>query len=651
MPNLIDKPTLLLLLASLGLMVLPHLTHLPLGVVAFFYLLWGWRLVGVWKPLFLPNRLVLLLLMVVGIALLYSFHNGIFGRDAGTQLFLVALGLKLMELKGKRDLYLVTFLAFVVAASQFLYKQNVLMGAYTIAISGLLLAVLVMISSPMQSLGSVLKTAFVLLIQAFPITIALFVLFPRFEPPRWAMFKDNHTAKSGLSDSMEPGSISELGLSDEVAFRVQFVNGIPPAHERYWRGPVLAYTDGKRWTQIIKNQLIRPISQPQFTGRAYQYKLLMEPQAKNWVYALDLPSEFPQQLRQTGDYRLLALGDPQKHAEYMLMSMPHYSTGDISRIEYEQNLQLPSIRSEKVLQLVKQLHGFEQPPQHFINQVLKHFREENFYYSLTPPLLDEEQPLESFLFKTRYGFCSHYAAAFVYMMRLANIPARVVTGYQGGEWNPMGNFLEIRQADAHAWAEVWLQQRGWVRVDPTAAVAPERIEKPIDINNVVPDGAISFSSEHSIASSWLVNARQLWGNVDYSWQRWVINYNHRNQSAFLSTWGIGNLKEMLRWLLLSVGLATALVTAFILWPKNRPNEKLLKIYQQFCSKLAKCGLVKSDSEGEGDFARRAGLQLPEYSEQIDEITQVFVALRYGKQPNVDDERKLDQLVKNLTFNH
>ncbi len=636
MSNPIHKPCLVLLLTSVGLMALPHGYHLPTAILAFFFFLWGWRFVCLWKPQWLPHRLALLLLALAGIGLLFSGHSGIFGRDAGTQLFLVALGLKLMELTSKRDLYVVAFLTFVMAASQFLYVQSALMGAYAVAVSGLLLATLVRVNSPFQSSSwPAIKTAGVLLAQALPIAVALFLLFPRFEAPRWAWLKDSHTAQSGLDESMEPGSISALGMSHEVAFRVQFQGQMPPPNQRYWRGPVFSYTDGRRWMPAKNTDLDGPPDRPLFKGQAYRYKLLLEPQKKNWVYALDLPSEFPLSLKQTADYRLLSQAAPYKHAEYELTSMPWYTTGAIAQTELRQNVQLPAKRSEKITRLVKKLGGFEETPQRFIDNVLGYFRTEKFYYSLTPPLLAEDQPLEAFLFETRSGFCSHYAAAFVYMMRLASVPARVVTGYQGGELNPLGGFLEIRQADAHAWAEVWLAGSGWVRVDPTAAIAPERIEQSIDIRNVAPGAVIDFSQEQGMMGAWRVNARQLWGSLDYKWQRWVINYNHKKQSAFLSAWGIGNVRQMLQWLLVGVGLATAVVATVVLWPKSRQHDRLRQVYQKFCLKLARCGLLKGEAEGEGDFALRAGLVLSEKSAQIAEITQIYVGLRYGKQAQVD----------------
>jgi len=364
------------------------------------------------------------------------------------------------------------------------------------------------------------------------------------------------------------------------------------------------------------------------------------------VFALDLPSSIPPPLRQTLDYRLLTPENPDKRAEYNLISYPNYYTGRISHIEFKEALQLPQQRSEKITALVRQLHGFDQSPLVFINQLLNHFRQEDFHYTLTPPLLDEKQPLETFLFKTRYGFCSHYAAAFVYMMRIADIPARVVTGYQGGEFNGLGNFLEIRQADAHAWAEVWLENQGWVRVDPTAAIAPERIEKSININELAPESTISFVADNTgAANSWLKQAHQLWSNIDYNWQRWVINYNNKNQNALLGSWGINNLQMMMQWLLAMVAAATAIITLWILRPQRQNRDRALRIYQRFCKKLARHGLLRQQTEGESDFAERAKLQLPGHAPEIGRITDIFIRLRYGKQTDSQAIKQLDHWVK------
>jgi len=259
----------------------------------------------------------------------------------------------------------------------------------------------------------------------------------------------------------------------------------------------------------------------------------------------------------------------------------------------------------------------------------------------------EENPIETILFETRYGFCSHYAAAFVYLMRVANIPARVVTGYQGGELNKVGNFLEIRQADAHAWAEVWIEGRGWARFDPTAAIAPERIERSIDIDRLMPGGIISYMPAGAAAQAafnWLKQTRQLWSNIDYNWQRWVINYDNRNQSRFLSSLGIADIKAMIYWMVGSIGLITALLSWLLLHQKQKAIDPVLRIYNRFCRKIVKRGLLRGRGEGAKDFAERVKIKLPEQAANIDQITAVFIKLRYGRNATLKDLKLFNKLV-------
>ncbi|MGZ5071134.1 MAG: transglutaminase TgpA family protein [Methylobacter sp.] len=637
----LDKNILIFLLSSIGLIVAPHLTHIPAAVFGFFCLVLGWRFIGVWKPKLLPDKWLILLLAGCGVLILYSQHQGVFGRDAGTNLFTIALGLKLLEIKSERDLYLVNFLAFIVAASQFLYEQSIWMAAYILSVCCVLLAALVYGNSGKAQILPAFKTSAVIIVQSLPIAVALFILFPRLEAPRWVLFHDRHQARTGLSDTMEPGSISDLGLSDELVFRAKFAGALPPPEQRYWRGPVLSYTDGKRWLQT---EFLRS-SRPTVTGPAYQYTLLMEPQDKNWVFALDIPGQFPGTLNQNAAYQLISLNNPGQRAEYRIVSYPVYNTGPINASEYKIATQLPSEPSDRIKQLIRQLHGFDSPPENFIRQLLGYFRTEDFHYTLTPPTL-EDNPIESFLFTTRRGFCSHYASAFVYLMRAAHIPARVVTGYQGGETNKVGGFLEIRQSDAHAWAEVWLQGRGWGRVDPTAAVAPERIEREFAFDR---QAAYSVAPNQGYlpgpAYNWLKQARQLWGNVDYNWQRWVINYDNKSQASFLALFGIGDQKTMIYWLVSVIAAITALPCWFLLRQKAQVGDRVLLTYQRFCKKLAKHGLVRGAGEGARDFADRAKTRLPEQAEVIDHITAVFIKLRYGPNSTDEDLRKFKTLVK------
>ncbi len=638
----LDKNILIFLLSSIGLIVFPHVYHIPATVFGFFWLLLVWRFIGIWKQNWMPNTPVIFLLVACGTALLYSQHQGLFGQDAGTNLFIIALGLKLLEIKTERDLYLINYLAFIVAASQFLYEQSILMAAYILLVCCMLLATLVYINSCKAQTLAAFKTAVIITVQALPIAVALFILFPRVEAPRWMLFNDQHQARTGLSDTMEPGSISDLGLSDELVFRVKFAGEIVPPRQRYWRGPVLSYTDGKRWIQA---DFQKPLGKPVVTGAAYQYTILMEPQDKKWVFALDMPKEFSSPLIQNAGYQLTTLDNPDKRAEYKVTSYADYNTGPINRSEYKAAIQLPGEPSDKIKQLISQLHGFDSPPDNFIKQLLNHFRVEDFHYTLTPPVM-EENPIESFLFKTRYGFCSHYASAFVYLMRAANIPARVVTGYQGGELNQVGDFLEVRQADAHAWAEVWLESRGWVRVDPTAAIAPERIEREVNVDWQTAYGIATTANNYlpRPAYNWLKQARQLWSNVDYNWQRWIINYDNNSQSNFLSTFGINDLKTLAYWMIAVLGSITAVLCWILLYQKPKTADKVLLIYTRFCKKIAKYGLFRGAGEGVKDFAERIKIKLPEQAVNIDQITAVFIKLRYGRSATDDDLLQLKRLV-------
>lgn len=643
-----NKNILIFLLSSIGLIALPHAYHLPLPVFGFFAVLLVWRFLGVWQPQRLPKGLLLLLVSVGGLALLYSQHSGILGRDAGTSLFLIALGLKLMEIKSERDLYLVNYLAFIVAASQFLYEQSILMAAYILFVCCVLLATLVFINSYVANTRVALKKASVIIAQAIPMAIAIFILFPRVEAPRWLLFNQQQQAKTGLSDSMEPGSISDLGLSDELVFRVKFTGAIPPPQLRYWRGPVLSQTDGKRWTQA-KDLSYQQRAKPTFSGTVYQYTLLMEPQDKNWVFALELPAALPKTLRQNAVLQLLSVDALNQRTEYSLSSYAQYNTGASTPQEIQQAKQLPAMPSYKMKQLVRQLGGFDSTPEVFIGQLLTHFRQQDFHYTLTPPLM-ENNPVETFLFETRYGFCSHYASAFVTLMRVANIPARVVTGYQGGELNAVGDFLEIKQAQAHAWAEVWLDKQGWIRVDPTAAIAPERIEKNIDINQLLPGGAIHYvapSSEAQAAFNWLQKTRQLWGNVDYSWQRWVINYNNANQSHFLSSFGIEDFKDMVYWMGAIIAVIVATLSGFLLYQKPTTVDHTLIVYKRFLKKLAKAGFNQGVGEGARDFAERIKPKLPTHAPSIEEITEAYLQQRYGVKASAVGLQHLKTLVNHF----
>jgi transglutaminase-like putative cysteine protease len=652
----LSQHSLIFLLTSIGLIMLPHGLHLPKPLFLFFFILLIWRLAGILRTHWLPNRLALLVLTSIGLGLLYTQHQGMYGRDAGVSLFVVALGLKLLEIHGKREIYLVVFLAFVVAASQFLYEQSIWMAVYILLVCAVLLATLIVQNSMQIKTPAALKSASVIIGQALPIALVVFVLFPRLEAPRWLWLQDESRAKSGLSNTLEPGSISDLSLSDALVFRVKFAGEPPPPNLRYWRGPVYLFTDGVRWmtppnwtgpmyVYDYNRQFSGP--SPEFSGVAYSYTLLMEPQKQDWVFALELAAEYDPALHRNKLLQLLTNKNPGDRNEYQISSYPHYNTGAMGRAEQKDSLQLPGPASEKIRALVRQLQGYDVEPKIFIRNLFNYFHQENFHYTLTPPLMTE-QPIETFLFTARSGFCSHYATAFVYLLRVAGIPARVVGGYQGGQINQIGHFLEIRQADAHAWAEVWLEGQGWVRFDPTAAVAPERIDRGVNIDLQLASGAVNFSPEtETRLRTWLKQSRQAWQSIDYNWQRWVINYDTASQAHFLSGLGINDWTSLAGWLIACIAGVTLILSWFLLRSKKTQQDKSLLIYRRFCRKLAKAGIEIKPGEGPKAYAERAKSQRQDLARQIGKITAIFIRLRYEQVATAGDLQLLSKLIGEL----
>ncbi|MGH8549348.1 MAG: transglutaminase TgpA family protein [Methylococcales bacterium] len=640
-----NSATLFTLLVTL-LVALPHVFHVPHSIFAFFISLLGYRLAGIKKPSLPMGKSLLLGLTGVGLGLLTYEHRTIIGLHAGTSFFLVSLGLKMLELKQVRDLYLIIFLCFFVAITQFLYTQSVLMIFYIVLTTGLLVTALVGLSTgSILSLKQRVKLSSVLVLQAIPITIFLFLLFPRIPSPRFGLASPTGTAQTGLSDSMQPGSISQLSQSSEVAFRVNFKGNPPPPRDRYWRGPVFWHTDGSRWTLIDNASNSAPPIQ--LSGAKISYEVTLEPHGQRWLFALDLPANQPPGSSQTSDFLLLAGKAVTERISYSLISFPQYNTGSLSGTERALGLQLPRPPSRRIAALVSpwQIPGAQ--ARTIVQKALDYFHDEEFFYTLSPPLYPKN-PTESFLFESKRGFCEHFASAFVYLMRAAKIPARIVTGYQGGEFNTLGRFLEIRQSDAHAWVEVWLSGRGWVRVDPTAAVAPERIDRGIDALRQQEAGSFGLGTLDLVESVGIFqNIRFAWASLDHAWHQWVLSYNAFNQSELLSRFGLEDLKSMVLSLVAALTLCLVLTALILLKPAVAKIDKGLLLYLRFCGKLAKAGFKRQDNEGAGDFARRVIHRRPELGPEILRITCLYHKVRYGRFYSGEDLNDLTRAVRGL----
>lgn len=642
-----------LLLAAVAFVALPHVFNLHLVICGFFGCCVAWRWAELRHPRLHPTKAALFLITILGGALVFLVYHRFYGREPGAALFMVGLGLKLLEMHGKRDVFLVIFLAFFVALTQYLFSQSIPMALYTLIAVALSVAVLIAMTGGQDwPVRVAMRQSAAMVGQALPIMAVLFVFFPRVHGPLWGLPEEDRSGRTGLSDTIEPGAVSRLGSSYQTAFRVDFEGARPPPSQLYWRGPVFWRTDGRAWTLPPREQPLDRARKPEFRGPGVAYTITLEPHHRTWVFALDLPAEFPAELKETADYRLLSADKVEERRQYRLVSHTGYRTGPLSSQERQAGLQLHGTPTERVRDLVADWKSAAaDDANRVVEQALGYFREQPFVYTLSPPAT-EGDPVDSFLFDTRRGFCEHYASAFVYLMRVAGIPSRIVAGYQGGQWNKLGGFLEVRQADAHAWAEVWLPGRGWVRIDPTAAVAPERVENGIDADQQAGAADVVFNAAGNAIGSrarnlryWLGQGRQVWASVDHAWTRWVLSYDPESQKQLWSSLGIEDWLHLALWLggLLTVGAAAAL----LLFVPRRRIDPALRAYQGFLTKLGRHGIIRQPGEGPADFGRRAATERPEAAALIGEITGHFVRLRYGVGAGPNELARLRRAVRAL----
>jgi transglutaminase-like putative cysteine protease len=498
--------------------------------------------------------------------------------------------------------------------------------------------------------GHYLRLASILLAQAAPLMLVLFLFFPRIEGPVWGLPEDAWTGMTGLSDNMSPGTISQLVQSEAPAFRARFTRRTPRPEQRYWRGPVLWRTDGRTWSSGDLDLLSRSTEHaPPGNAVAFEYSITLEPHNKLWLLALDLPVQVSVPAIHTPDFQALAYRPVRKRLYYTATSYTQVDTGPLDSSLRTAALQLPERISARVRNLARSWREHSTSDAELVRQALAYFNEQAFVYTLEPPPLGAD-PVDEFLFATQRGFCEHYAAAFVVLMRSAGIPARVVTGYQGGEYNPLGDYWLVRQSDAHAWAEVWLPDGGWQRVDPTAAVAPERIEHSLDTAGAAAGAAASFRMpDNDLLGRNLRKLRYLLDAMNNQWHEWVLSYGPQRQLEFLASLGIdrASWKHMALALLLLTGTLLLGISLWMLLQKPAAQDPVERAWLQFCKRLARHGLARQPGEGPRDFARRVAAARPPLATRINAISRLYIALRYGKPANraTSDTARLQRMVR------
>jgi transglutaminase-like putative cysteine protease len=644
------SPQLLrLMLAAAVLALLPHGLNLPLAVSGLCLAILLLRVVSLQLPRLQPGPWTLMGLTLPGVLLVYSQHHTLIGRDAGISLLTLMLGMKLLELRKRRDVYVAVFISYFVVITQFLYSQSFLLTLYLLLVVVCLTALLMQLNrvEPAGDLLVPLGRTFAIGLQALPVAAILFFLFPRLSQPLWQFGIGDDSAVTGLSDRVSLGSISRLIQSPAVAFRARFRDEPAPADQRYWRGLVIWDTDGFEWFNrqptAPDNGSARLVQAAQRVG----YEIFLEAHEQHWLFALDLPEFAPPGSSLSADFTLVSKQPIKRPKHYLLSSSTRYRTAALSRSERRRALSLPDNITDQERDLVQRWRTLAGSERELVRLALQHFHSQPFVYTLTPPRY-QDNPIHQFLFEGREGFCEHYASSFTLLMRLADIPARMVLGYQGGEYNPVGDYYILRQYDAHAWSEVWLQQQGWVRVDPTAAVAPERIRHGIDPEFAEPGSPVRFRlDDDGLLKMTLQQFGMLMDAANIGWRRWILDYSQARQFNLMRNLGL-DVSQKVQWLSLGlglIGLTLILIAWFIILKDRRREDPLVVDYQRLCNKLATAGLPRRPDEGPLDYSRRIARCRPDLMTQTSKLFDLYIRLRYGPEPALGKLKSFHKQVK------
>ena len=594
-----DSRDTLFLLTVIAWVLLPQTQHLPwwCSVLAFGVLAWRGYLALDMRPL--PSAWWRLGLLALAVAATLLSHKTLLGRDAGVTLLAVLLTLKTLELRARRDAFVVFFLGFFCMLANFFYSQSLLTAASMLVGLLGLLTVLVNAHMPVGKppLAQAAKTAGWMALLGAPIMIVLFLLFPRLAP-LWGVPSDAMVGRSGLSAKMQVGTIASLALDNSVAMRIKFDGKPPQQSNLYFRGPVLSSFDGREWlpAQVDVFSRFRVTSSLVVSGAPVSYEVTLEPSSKPWLMVMDAAVQSPEL---TG-YRTLMQADLQwllnrplnDLLRYKVQSYPSFQHGPKTAvIGLREFVELPPGFNPRTLALANEIRRDARYTQAdsaaLVDVAMERLRTGGYTYTLEPGVYGQNTA-DEFWFDRKAGFCEHIASSFVILMRALDVPARIVTGYQGGEQNSVDGFWTVRQSDAHAWAEVWYEGRGWVRVDPTSAVSPgrtgafQRLQAP---QNIVGQALTNFNPRFSL------QLRATWEAINNAWNQRVLNYTQGRQLDLLKNIGFQSpswqdLSTVLIGIIVVVSLLGA---AWSLWERTQ-HDPWLRLLGKARKRLAKAGI-------------------------------------------------------------
>lgn len=635
------------MLLALASALLLHTVHLPLWLwsVTLFSVGWRWQVYR--GRLSYPGSLIKTAAVVVAtLGVVFSFDKT-FSLESAAAFLVAASTLKLLEMKDQRDGHILVFLSYFLLAVGFLFEQGILAGVLGIVAVWLITSALVALQQRSRSVAGIdaARIAARLLLASLPFMLVMYLVFPRFGP-LWSVGLQSSAAKTGLSDQMAPGDIASLSQSDELAFRVSFKDGLPPPRQQwYWRALILDHYDGRRWQPGL-NPAIEWYSQkgwrpPADADGVLHYEVIQEPTDQKWLFAMRGVAAVNEQTGMTEDDRLVHRRKVRQRLRYDVLSWPEVTLDEagLSPLIQRQTTRFPAHTNPRAQQWARQLLQQSGSEQAFIAALLQHFREQAFYYTLKPPALGEND-IDAFLFDTRRGFCAHYSGALTFLARAAGIPARVVVGYQGGEWNADEQYLTVRQYDAHAWVEVWYAGQGWTRVDPTAAVSPARIEFGLE-QAVADEGTFLedqvFSTHRLKSVGWLNRLRLEWDSLNYYWQRWVLSYDKQRQQTLFNQWlGVRSYETLLYGLALAFAVFF-LLAALWLWWSQRPkaSSRELRAWLSLQKKAARLGVEAQTGETPACYLQRLARAFPQQQAQIQALERLLIQAFYAQTDGPD----------------
>jgi hypothetical protein len=584
----------------------------------------------------LPSLAGKLLLFGAGFSGIQLTYGGFVGIEPGLSGLLLLVSLKLLETNTVRDFQVIALLGFFLALCDLFFAQNLALWLYVLAVFVVLAAALVHFhrgpdaGRPARSL----RLGAVLLLQALPIVALLFAFFPRGSHQSFIITQPTVTG-GGMSDRLSPGSVASLALGTAVVFRAEFPDGnVPSTSAMYWRGGVLSHGNGLTWQRgrslSVADTVLR--------GPTIRQRIILEPHGGLGLFALDRPATEVRGAFLDPGGCLQTQHPVLKQVPYEVISRPENRETDLPSDHRRETLRQPQRISPQMQALVAGWRTAQPADRDLAEAALRHFRSERFTYSLEPGTYSGAGALDEFLFQRRTGFCEHYAAAFATLMRVAGIPSRVVLGYHGGEYNARGRYVIVRQSDAHAWCEIWIKGEGWLRLDPTDVIAPDRLSSGLaSYLETRAANSAGNPAPSSAAAGWREVRRDLrlvWDNLSYQWDLHVLNFDADAQGSFLANIGLGDFRRLEMTLVQVVG-AAILLGALGLWlrrPRRAPKDAVSRAYARFCAALAAAGVRREPWEGPLHFAERAGAHFAPHAATIREIAALYAQLRYAPAP-------------------